>query len=567
MRSAYTTPVAALLWLLVSAAVPTPGECGGGRGKWKLLKRNMGISAMHMALLPNGRVVAFDRTDFGPSNVSLPAGRCRLDALDQALTRDCYAHSVEFDPASRRVRPLTVLTDTWCSSGALSPDGTLVQSGGFNDGDRAVRYFSPCDACDWVEDARALAVRRWYASNQILPDGKIIVVGGREQFSYEFLPKSSISSTHELHPLPFLKETKEDSLLENNLYPFTHLAPDGNLFVFANNRAILLDYARNRVVRRFPVMPGDAARNYPSTGSSVLLPLLLGGDDAVEAEVFICGGAPPKSNYLANEGTFLPAAKSCGRLKLTDESPSWKMEEMPRARVMGDMVLLPTGDVLLINGAARGTAGWEVGREPVLNPVLYRTGFTYSLKSSKFEVMDASPVPRMYHSAALLLPDGRVLIGGSNPHQRYNFSGVLFPTELSLETFYPPYLISTGSYNSRPEIGALPGGSKLNYNQRFSVEFKTKERRILRSEDGGGTVYLTMVAPSFTTHSFSMNQRVLVLKTFPGLNRVGSSGRNASYVVEGVAPATAALAPPGYYLLHVVVNGGVPSRGTWVHIR
>ncbi|XP_068634964.1 aldehyde oxidase GLOX-like [Aristolochia californica] len=547
MRPPSVLALAAFLLLIIAS----PGECS--KGKWKLLKRSIGISAMHLALLPNSKIIAFDRTDFGPSNVSLPNGRCRLDGLDQALKKDCYAHSVEFDSRNRNVRPLTVLTDTWCSSGSLSPDGTLVQSGGFNDGERTVRYFSPCDDCDWVEVRNALAVRRWYASNQILPNGMIIVVGGREQFSYEFIPKVSASDFF-VRQLPFLKETKEDSLLENNLYPFLHLSPDGNLFIFANNRAILLDYTYNRVVKRFPVMPGGVARNYPSTGSSVLLPLVL-RDQEVQAEVFICGGAPPKSNYLANQGTFLQAAKSCGRLKFTDASPSWKMEEMPLARVMGDMILLPTGDVLIINGAAKGTAGWDCGRQPVLNPVLYRTGSTYTLEVNKFEVMNPSSIPRLYHSTAHLLPDGRVLVGGSNPHQRYNFSGVTFPTELSLEAFYPPYLTGTDAAVSRPEI-TLREGSKLNYNQRFSVEFKTKQTA------GDQDVYLTMVAPSFTTHSFSMNQRVLVLKV-SDMNQVSGN----CYVIEGVAPATAQLAPPGYYLLHVIVNGGIPSRGVWVHIR
>ncbi|VVA91931.1 unnamed protein product [Arabis nemorensis] len=38
------------------------------------------------------------------------------------------------------------------------------------------------------------------------------------------------------------------------------------------------------------------------------------------------------------------------------------------------------------------------------------------------------------NSTAILLRDGR---GGSNPHAFYNFTGVLFPTELSLEAFSP----------------------------------------------------------------------------------------------------------------------------------
>nr|DAD36129.1 TPA_asm: hypothetical protein HUJ06_006769 [Nelumbo nucifera] len=521
-------------------------------GGWELLKKSIGISAMHMALLPNDRIVAFDRTDFGPSNISLPAGKCRNDSRDQALTRDCYAHSVEFDPSSRDVRPLTVLTDTWCSSGALSPEGVLVQSGGFNDGERAVRYFKPCADCDWYEVPNGLAVRRWYASNHILPNGKMIVVGGRRQFSYEFIPKGS-SSDFMVFPLAFLKETTYSS--ENNLYPFLHLSTDGNLFVFANDRAILLDYVNNRIVRRYPVMPGGVSRNYPSTGSSVLLPLKLGTDNKSPpyAEVLVCGGAPSDSNHKANNGIFVPASKTCGRLIITAQDPKWEMEEMPLNRVMGDMILLPTGDVLIINGAAKGSAGWGVGREPVLNPVLYRPDTPRTQGHSSFQVLNPSKTPRLYHSTAHLLSDGRVLVGGSNPNVNYNFSA-LYPTELSIEAFSPPYMSSA---TSRPTITWIKPGPRVTYKQKISVGFD------LKGKGEAQKMYLTMVAPSFTTHSFSMNQRMLVLGIdVDGVRQTSDGG----YAMDGYAPSTAVLAPPGYYLLFVVYDGK-PSKGKWVHIK
>lgn len=49
------------------------------KGKWILLHKSIGISAMHMQLLHNNKVVIFDRTDFGSSNLSLPQGQCRYD--------------------------------------------------------------------------------------------------------------------------------------------------------------------------------------------------------------------------------------------------------------------------------------------------------------------------------------------------------------------------------------------------------------------------------------------------------------------------------------------------------
>ncbi|EHA8587126.1 Aldehyde oxidase GLOX1 [Cocos nucifera] len=524
------------------------------KGQWKILKRSIGISAMHVALLPNNKVVAFDRTDFGSSNISLPLGKCRNDTDDQAHTYDCTAHAIQFDLATRAVRPLTVLTDTWCSSGALTPNGSLVQTGGFNDGDHAVRYLSPCETCDWLEDKDGLAVRRWYATDHILPDGRVIVIGGRGQFNYEFVPKTS-SFDRSVFQLPFLGQTKDAA--ENNLYPFVHLSTDGNLFIFANTKAILLDHENHRVVRSFPEMPGGIARNYPSSGSSVLLPLRLGQGDSfvVRTEVMVCGGSEPSSYSMAMKGEFVPASKSCGRLTISDESPKWEMDEMPIGRVMGDMILLPTGDVLIVNGASRGTAGWHMGRDPVVHPVLYRTGIGSSRVNRTFEILSPSTIPRLYHSTAHLLPDGRVLIGGSNPNIRYEFTGVLFPTELSLEAFSPPYMGSKRVRVSRPTITAIEPGMYIGYGKRLSIKYEVRKGK---EEE---KVVVSMVAPSFTTHSFSMNQRMLVLEM--GEVRRISGG---SYAVDGHAPATAILAPPGYYMVFVV-HGGVPSRGKWIHVN
>ena len=507
-------------------------------GQWTLLHHNIGISAMHMQLLHNDRVIIFDRTDFGPSNLSLPDGKCRKDPSDTALKVDCTAHSVEYNVATNTFRPLTVLTDTWCSSGTVSPDGRLIQTGGFNDGDRAVRIFSPCsdNTCDWQEKPNSLAVRRWYATNQILPDGRAFIVGGRRQFNYEFYPNSGQAPVN----FPFLLQTHDTE--ENNLYPFVHLNLDGNLFIFSNNRAILFNYAKNSIVRTYPAIPGGDPRNYPSSGSSVLLPLK---PNALEVEVLICGGAPRASFVQASQSKrFARAIATCGRLKITDPSPSWEMEEMPLARVMGDMVLLPSGtDVLIINGAAVGAAGWENAAEPVLNPVVYRPD---APAGSRFATQKAAITPRLYHSTAILIRDGRVLVGGSNPHINYKFSGVEFPTDLSLEAFSPDYMTTT-----RPKIVAPAVPLELSYGKQFRLYFTVA--------GGGSGVTVTMVTPSFTTHAFSMNQRLLVLET----SRTVPAGR--MYEVLATAPRSGALAPAGWYMVFVA-KAGVPSEGIWSHI-
>ncbi|KAI3889472.1 hypothetical protein MKW92_023991 [Papaver armeniacum] len=485
---------------------------------------------MHMQLLHNDRVIIFDRTDFGRSNLSLPNGVCR-NRMDEVLKVDCTAHSIEYNVDANSFRPLMVQTDTWCSSGSVLADGSLLQTGGHNAGEKKYRVFRPCATCDWQE-FDGLNARRWYATNHVLPDGRrVIVIGGRGAFSYEFYPTSTT-----LMNFPFLVETNDGKDEENNLYPFVHLNIDGNLFIFANNRAILFDYKKNTIVRTYPQIPGGDPRNYPSSGSSVLLPLSAAG---TEAEVLICGGAPKGSFAQAKKGiSYLTALKTCGRIKISDSSPQWFVESMPTPRVMGDMVLLPDGSVLIVNGASSGTAGWGFARDPVLSPVIYRP----------------DNAPRMYHSTAVLLRDGRVLIGGSNTNVGYEFYGVDFPTDLTLEAFSPAYL-GTEFASIRPTILSPTAQTNLKYGEilrvRYTFSGKLRPRQVT----------VTMISPSFTTHSFSMNQRLLHLG---GGNSLKVA--NYTYITQVRTPKSSTLAPSGYYILYVI-HQGIPSEGTWVHME
>ncbi|XP_050236429.1 aldehyde oxidase GLOX [Mercurialis annua] len=529
-------------------------------GRWVLLQESIGISAMHIQLLRNNKVIIFDRTDFGPSNISLPDGKCRFN--DDAIPLDCTAHSVLYDVASNTFRPLMILTNTWCSSGSVNSDGVLVQTGGDARGERVVRTFTPCDddSCDWIElddSNNTLFNRRWYSSNQILPDGRIIIVGGRRVFTYEFYPKVN-SFVQDNFTLPFLIKTR-DPLEENNLYPFLHLLPDGNLFIFASNQSILFDYSRNRVVKEFPVLPGGS-RNFPCTGSSVLLPLRLNNTVSAninitmpEAEVMVCGGSKPGAYIKANfENVYVEASRTCGRLKVTDPNPQWVVEFMPMPRIMSDLLLLPTGDVIIINGAANGSAGWNDAVNPVFNPVLY---LTEADPSQRFVVLNPTNIPRMYHSTAALLADGRILVGGSNPHPTYNFTAYPYRTELSLEAFYPPYL-DIIHLPLRPSILSVESAyGTVPYNEMFAVTFVVS----LYREDLG--IGVQLMTASFNTHSYGMNQRMVMLN-------VVSVWRLSEYAhkVNVVGPTNVKVAPVGYYMLFVV-HAGIPSAAVWIKLQ
>ena len=305
-------------------------------------------------------------------------------------------------------------------------------------------------------------------------------------------------------------------------------------------------------------MPREEKRNYPSTGSSVLLPIKLPGlydpTRLPDAEVMVCGGAFPGAFNLANKNKiFVEASSTCGRIRVTDPEPEWVMEVMPIPRVMPDMVLLPTGNVVILNGAANGTAGWENAANPVLYPVLYKPDLPDPLP--RFELLAPGKTPRMYHSSAVLVPDGRILVGGSNPHRGYDFLAYPYPTELSLDAYHPDYL-GPEFETLKPSIIAVEAANNTaSYGGNFSVTFSLQ---VLRSVAG---ISVALVAPSFTTHSFAMNQRMVVLDV-AAVEEVAPF----AYKVTASGPHSPAVAPPGYYMVFIV-HAGIPSVAVWVQVK
>lgn len=527
---------------------------GQGKGKWELLLQNTGVVAMHMALTHHDTVVILDQIGSRQSAYRLRrrsnGTRCENTHSDQE-DWSCYAHSVEYDVLRNKTRPLSLQTDTWCSSGSILSDGTIIQAGGYGDGSRRIRHFKPCDngKCDWKQMKNSLSDNRWYASSLLLPENdQIIVVGGKSIFTYEFVPK--LSSRRESFDLPFLHKTYERKRGGNNLYPFLHLSSDGNIYIFANRDSILFNYKRKKVIKTFPRIPVHGSRSYPSTGSSVILPLDH-KNGFQKVEVMICGGAVPGAFAAANEGKFLKGSSTCGRMVITGNRHKWNMENMPGPRVMSDMLILPTGHILIINGAKRGIAGWDNAASPALQPYLYKPKKS---PGRRFTVLKATKIARMYHSSAILLPNGRVLVAGGNPNRRYEFKNVRYPTELRLQAFVPDHMDQKFDHR-RPHnvsIYTSVGEEIIGYGKEFKVHFLL--RRKLNSNDVAFSVY----APPFTTHSLSMNQRMLKLRC---KEMVKDENGWVNALVE--APPSANVAPAGYYLL-TVVNGGIPSISQWI---
>jgi hypothetical protein len=79
---------------------------------------------------------------------------------------------------------------------------------------------------------------------------------------------------------------------------------------------------------------------------------------------------------------------------------------------MPNMVPLPDGTFLIVNGAMSGEAGFGLASNP--NFVAYLYDPTQAL-SQRISILNTTIVPRLYHSEAVLMPDASVLISGSDP--------------------------------------------------------------------------------------------------------------------------------------------------------
>ncbi|KAG9074290.1 hypothetical protein FRC06_010794, partial [Ceratobasidium sp. 370] len=371
--------------------------------------------------------------------------------------------------------------------------------------------------------------------------------------TYEFYPPKNINGFNGLQiPSPFLVDSPNDeSALPHNLFPHVFTLPNGQVFVAANNKTMILDWQRN-VETRLPDLPNGQRCTYPMSGVAVMLPLRY--ENGWAPEIMICGGSEvsdtvPETALSSNT----PASAQCSRMVLNAKGikKGWQVEKMPGPRVMPDGVLLPDGKVLIVNGATGGTAGYgnvqnQVGTSnadgPVLQPVLYDPDAPAGKRFSSAG-MPTSDIARMYHSVATLTPKGTVMIAGSNPN--LDVETRKYPTEFRVEMLFPNYM-------SKPRPSILSHDKVLRYARGASATISVP---LGRHKRGINKVEVVLMDLGFSTHGVHMDQRMV---TLPAV----MLGRRS---VTFTGPPNPNVYPPGPAWLYILVNG-VPSEGMKVMV-
>jgi len=199
------------------------------------------------------------------------------------------------------------------------------------------------------------------------------------------------------------------------------------------------------------------------------------------------------------------------------------------------MTALPDGTYLILNGGQQGRAGFGLAVNPNHNAVLYDPRKPVNQRMS---VMANTTVDRLYHSEAILLQDGRVLVTGSDPED------VRFQQEYRVEVFMPPYLLAGAR---QPEFTIANDQKSFGYGEAITLT-------VTLFQGTAAGVKVSLMASDSSTHGNSMGQRTI----FPAVSCTGTT-----CIVT--TPPNANVSPPGWHQLFVL-DGPTPSRSQWVRI-
>jgi len=495
---------ALVLSLLLSVLVPLTMGQANVQGQWSTLPYLMPINPVHVALLSNGKVlVVAGSGNCPPSQSGCPSGPPYGPSNNSG--------ALLWNPVTGAITQFSISWDMFCNGMALLQDGRAVIDGGTIqydpfDGQPQVAAFDP--ATNTFTNVQNMAHGRWYPTVLTLGDGRVMAFSGLNE-------TGGTNTAVEFYTVGSGWSQQYPASWTPDLYPRLHLLPNGKVFYSgAQTTSKLFDPSNATWNTNLATTNYSGTRTY---GTSVLLPLTPANN--YDPKVIIMGGHSPATNTTEIIDMGAP-------------TPAWQYgPNMSEARIEMNAVILPDGRVLAIGGSVNdedtSTAslnGDLLGPDPN-NAVNYI-----------FSSAGANAYPRLYHSVALLLPDATVWLAGGNPSRGTYVQ--------QMEIYQPPYLFdSTGALATRPSITGAP--SSISFGNTFTVQ----------TPDAANIAHVVLVRNGAVTHAFGMDQREVEMSFTAG-----------SGTLTVTAPPNGNIAAPGYYMLFILNNSGVPSVATFVQV-
>src|SRR5215469_14376585 len=401
--------------LLLNALLPRMLGQANVQGQWSTLPLSvysMPINPVHVALLSNGKLlVVAGSGNCPPSQEDCPSGPPYGPSNNSG--------ALLFDPSSGAITQFSVSRDMFCNGMVLLDDGRALIDGGTIQydpfyGEPQVAVFDP--ASNAFTNVTNMAQGRWYPTVLTLGDGRVMAFSGLNE-------TGGTNSAVEFYTVGSGWSQQYPASWTPDLYPRLHLVPSGKVFYSgAQTTSKMFDPSTTTWNTNFARTNYSNSRTY---GTSVLLP--LSPTNNYDPRVIIMGGGSP-------------ATATTEIIDLGAASPAWQNGPiMSQGRIEMNAVILPNGRVLALGGSVND----EDTSTRSLNADLYEPA------SNTFSSAGANASQRLYHSVALLLPNGTVWVAGGNPSRgTYN---------TTMEIYQPAYLFnSDGTMATRPSITSAP---------------------------------------------------------------------------------------------------------------
>ena len=381
--------------------------------------------------------------------------------------------------------------DLHCAGQSTLADGRVVvvggQDGGTHNGTNITALFDPATET-WV-NGTPMTDLRWYATSTTLADGKVLATSGDA-------PDGTRSQIPELYdPATNTWVRLTGAQRDQGLYPFMFVLPNGLVY--------------------------DAG---PKTNTALLNPAGTGSWTPGPTALYSTNGyAESAVQYLPGKilraGGGDPAIKTAMVVDMNVANPSWRaIDPMAFARRRMNLTILADGTVMALGGTGSGDS----------EAAAVLAGEIWDPVTEDWTTVEPMAEARMYHSSAIMLADGRVVIGGGEAGGR-----------LRAQIYSPPYLFK----GARPTISGSPASAA--YGTTLAIT----------SPDAASVTSVALLRPSAATHALDMNQKYVPLAFTRSGNTLNATG-----------PASGGVAPPGDYMLIVRNAAGVPSVARWVRI-
>ena len=504
-------------------------------GRWEIQSFHSDVLAVHTAVLPKGKVLFFAGSGSSRARFESPLFGNEAQGVHLSAVWDPTAPLANnanfFEPVTLRTangKPF----DFFCAGHEFLSDGRLLVAGGtllYTDdplflGRNDCVIFDPATQ-KWSFTA-SMAHGRWYPTLISLADGRVLAASGLTEAGY------ALNETLEIFS-PANNTWQLQNIVGNPaefqglpLYAHLFLLKDGRVF-FSGGRMddpratapCIINLALNPAQTQ-PV-PDMLEPDFRNQSASVLLP------PAQDQKVMVIGGGP------VGKPDKRDAVDKVSIVDLNKPNPVYlEGPAMCLARLHLNAVLLPDHTVFVSGGSLKQEDA----------PLARRQAELYDPATNSWRLMATASVARLYHSTAVLLPDGRVVAAGGNPEGAKSVAWEPpDPTEeMRLEIFSPPYLFQ----GPRPVINAVP--EQWNYDQLITIT----------SPDAGNIRWVSLIRSCVTTHSFDSGQRLVDLDI----------ASQAAGSIKARITNNPNLAPPGWYMLFIVNQQGVPSVASWIHL-